>query len=83
MTKKNLPPQEALVDGGVALVYKKFGSIHRLTLAGRQRPRHIIQGNNLYLSPGEGVGLEGIWGDLLILRGERGRGGESVVANKA
>ena len=35
-------------------MYKNFGSIYRLTLAGPQRPRHIIQENSLHLSPGEG-----------------------------
>ena len=37
-----------------------------MALAGPQQPRHIIQGNSLHLSPGEGGGarrnLGGEWG---------------------
>ena len=64
-------------------MYKNFGSIYRLTLAGPQRPRHIIQENSLHLSPGEGGwgSKELGGGDLLILRGNGGgigRGQQSV-----
>ena len=59
-----------MVDGGVLpLCAKKFGSIYRLTLAGPQRPRHIIQGNSLHLS--FIIGIEG-GGESFDSQGERG-----------
>ena len=44
-----------------------------MTLAGPQQPRHIIQGNSLHLSPGEGGWGSKDWGgESFDSLGERG-----------
>ena len=55
-----------------------------MTLAGPQQPRHIIQGNSLHLSPGEGDGARKIGGggESFDSQGERGGIGRSQQSVK-
>ena len=55
-----------------------------MTLAGPQQPRHIIQGNSLHLSPGEGGWGSKDWGggESFDSQGERGGIGRSQQSVK-